>query len=131
MDLKEERNKKILLIVLIIALICLGIYKLFFEKKNSLAEIDTKTISIVSNPNDFYTVSSCVSKYLAHLSSRDSDKLYALISDEYKNNNSLNKDNIYNVIGDLNGVYSFNPRKMFVQRLGENPLVPYLLGICR
>jgi len=129
MDLKEERNKKILLIVLIIALICLGIYKLFFDKKSSSEEIDTKTISIVSNPNDFYTVSSCVSKYLAYLSSGDNDKLYTLISDEYKKNNLVNKDNIYGFIDNLNGVYSFNPRKMFVQRLGENTYKFYVYGL--
>ena len=130
MDLREERNKKILLIVLIIAVVALGIYKLFFEKNNSEQEkIDTETISIVTNPNDFYTVSSCVSKYLSYLSVSDSKNLLILLSDDYKKENSVTQSNIYNYIGSLNGVYGFNPKKMFVQRLSENTYKFYVYGL--
>ena len=124
----EERNKKILLIILIVALVVLGIYKIFFEKNGLDEPIDTETISIVSEPNDFYTVSSCVSKYLNYLAVSDSDNLLVLISNEYKKENSITKENIYNFIGTLTGVHSFNARKMFVQRLSQNTYKYYVYG---
>lgn len=127
---KEERNKKILLIVLVTAVILLGIYKLFFDKKEIKEEIvDTETISIVTNPNEFYTVSSCVSKFLNYLSTGDTENLFILLSEEYKEENSITKDNIYNFISSLNGVYSFNPKKMFVQRTNKNTYKFYVYGL--
>lgn len=130
MDLKEERNKRILLIVLVAAVILLGVYKLFFENKKEQAEqIDTETISVVTNANDFYTVSSCVSKFLSYLSINDTENLLILLSDEYKKENSVTQDNIYNFISALNGVYNFNPRKMFVQRTNKNTYKFYIYGL--
>lgn len=130
MSLEEDKNKKILIIILVIAVIILGIYKLFFENKSKHNEaIDTKTISIVKNQNDFYLVSSCVSRYLNYLSADDKEKLLMLLSDNYKNENSVTSENIYNFISRLDGLYSFNPRKMYVQRMSENVYKFYVYGL--
>ena len=125
----EERNKKVLLIILVIGVVVLGIYKLFFEKRTTSEIIDTETISIVSDPSDFYTVSSCVSKYLNYLSARDSDSLITLISEKYKKDNSITKENIYSFVKSLDGLYNFNPRKMFVQRLSQNTYKYFVYGL--
>ena len=130
MDLNEEKNKKILIFVLIIALLILGIYKIFFEHKSVKKEkIDTETISIVKKPNDFYTVSSCVSRYLRYLSDNDTDNLLILLSDEYKKQNSINKDNLYTFISYYDRSYEFNPRKMYVQRVSKNVYKYYVYGL--
>ena len=128
--MNEEKNKKIFLIILVIAVLCLGIYKLFFEGKKIKEEsIDTETISIVTNPNDFYTVSSCVSKYLSYLSIGDTEKIFILLSDEYKKNNEVTKDNLYIFLNQLSGVYNFNPKKMFVQQINKNVYKFYVYGV--
>ena len=80
MNNKEDRNKKILAIVLAVAVLFLGIYKLFFEKEEVYEEkIDTETISIVKNNSRFFTVASCVSKYINYLSINDSENLLILL----------------------------------------------------
>lgn len=126
---KEERNKKIFAIVLVFAVLVLGIYKLFFEKLNvEKEEIDTETISIVRDNNRFYTVSSCVSKYLNYLSINDTDNLLILLSEDFKTKNSINSENIYSYISTLDGTKSFSARKMYEQRVSENVYKYYVFG---
>ena len=129
MNFKEGKSEKILLVILLVALVALGIYKLFFSKNKELEQIDTETISIVVEPNDFYTVSSCASKYLSYLSISDTEKLIILLSEEYKRKNSITNDNLYSFTGALNGTFSFNARKMFVQRLDSNIYKYYVYGL--
>lgn len=129
MDNKAERNKKILAIVIVIALLFLGIYKIFFEKDVIEDEkIDTKTISVVKDNSRFFTVSSCVSKYINYLSSGDTENLLILLSSEYKNNNSIDSSNIYNYIARITGTKTFTPKKMFQQRLSKSVYKYYVYG---
>lgn len=123
----EEKNKKILAVVLVIILVVFGIYNLFF-KKGKEEKIDTETIAVVKDNDRFYTVSSCVSKYLTYLSSSDTNNLYLLLNENYKKENNITKDNIYNYIGNIEGNISFNPRKMFEQRLSKNIYKYYVKG---
>ena len=79
--------------------------------------------------NDFYTVSSCVSKFLNYLSIRDTKSLLVLLSDKYKKDNSITEENIYSFINSLDGVYNFNPRKMYVQQKSKNVYKFYVYGL--
>ncbi|MBR6690834.1 MAG: hypothetical protein IKL65_05830 [Bacilli bacterium] len=126
---KEERNKKILTIVIVIAVLFIGIYEIFFNKNEIIEEkIDTETISLVKDNSRFYTVSSCISKYMNYLSSRDTEKLLILLSSEYKNSNSINSSNIYNYVESINGVKTFIPIKMYVQRISKSIYKYYVKG---
>lgn len=127
---KDEKNQKILAIVLVIIVCILGIYKLFFDKSKK-ETIDTETISVVKNNDRFYTVTSCVNKYLTYLSSGDKDNLYLLLNENYKNENNITKENISNFININIGNISFNPYKMFEQRLSKNVYKYYIKGYIR
>ena len=127
---KEDRNKMILTIVLVVAVVAIGIYKIFFDKKNIDGEtIDTEKISIVKNQNDFYTVSSCVSKYINYLTVKDKEKILILLSDEYKKSNKVDESNLENYVKYLDNIYSFNSRKMYVQRTGKTTYKFYVYGL--
>ncbi len=125
----EERNKKILAIVLVVAVLFLGIYKIFFDKeKVEIESIDTETISVVKDNSRFFTVSSCVSKYINYLQTQDTENLLILLSKEYKDNNSVNSDNLYNYINKINGNKTFSPKKMFQQRISKSIYKYYVYG---
>lgn len=129
MNDKAERNTKILAIVIVVAVLLLGIYKLFFEKDNIQEEkIDTETISILSDNSKFFTVSSCVSKYINYLSLSDTENLLLLLSNDYKEKNSINSSNLYNYVGNINGSYSFIGSKMLEQRLSKSVYKYYVKG---
>ena len=129
MNDKAERNKKILAIVIVIAVLFLGIYKIFFEK-NIIEEekIDTKTISVLKENSRFFTVSSCVSKYISFLSDKDTESLLVLISNEYKEKNSINSSNLYNFLGTMDFNSTFTAKKMFQQRLSSSIYKYYVSG---
>ena len=129
MDNKTERNKKIFAIVVVIAVLILGIYKLFFDKNHNEEEkIDTKTISVLKDNSRFYTVSSCVSKYLNYLAISDTENLLILLSNDYKTKNGVNSSNLYNFISSSNLVQNFTPKKMFEQRLSKSVYKYYIKG---
>ena len=123
----EERNKKILVVILVIMVITLGIYNLFFKKPRE-EKIDTETISVVKDNDRFYTVSSCVDRYLLYLSSNDVDNLYLLLNEGYKKENNITKENINNFIKPTMNFVTFNPRKMYEQRLSKNVYKYYVKG---
>ena len=129
MDKKVERNKKILTIIIVIAVLALGIYKIFFEK-NVIEEekIDTETISVLKDNSRFFTVSSCISKYIRYLSGGDTENLLILLSNEYKEKSSINSNNIYSFTGILDGNKTFSAKKMFQQRLSKTIYKYYVYG---
>ena len=86
--MNEEKNQKILAVVLVIAVVVLGVYKLFFNKDKSNS-IDTKTVNVVSDINEFYTVSNCVDKLFMYINIEDKDNILVLLSKEYKKKNGL------------------------------------------
>lgn len=129
MNDKAERNKKILAIVIVIAVLFLGIYKIFFEKHIIEEEkIDTKTISVLKDNSRFFTVSSCVSKYIKYLSDKDTENLLVLISNEYKEKNSINSNNLYNFLGTMDFNSTFTAKKMFQQRISKTIYKYYVYG---
>ncbi len=125
---KNEKTQVIVTVVLVAAALILIIYSTFFNKKEVSEKIDTETISIVNDNSKFFTVSSCVSKYLNYLSIRDTDNLLILLSNDYKTKNSVDKSNIYSFVGSVQGNPEFSPRKMFVQRMSKNVYKYYVYG---
>lgn len=126
----EEKSQKILAVVLVIILVMFGIYNLFF-KKSKEEKIDTKTITVVKDNDRFYTVSSCVNKYLTYLSSNDVDNLYLLLNEGYIKENNITKENINDFIKPITDNLSFSPNKMFEQRLSKNVYKYYVKGYIR
>ena len=125
---KNEKTQVIVTVVLVAAALILIIYSTFFNKKEVSEKIDTETISIVNDNSKFFTVSSCVSKYLNYLSIRDTDNLLILLSNDYKTKNSVDKSNIYSFVGSVQGNPEFSPKKMFVQRMSKNVYKYYVYG---
>lgn len=127
--LKDKDNqKKVLAIFLVIAVLILGIYKLFFEKTLDEEKIDTTTISVLDDNNRFFTVTSCVSKYINYLSIQDTENLLILLSDEYKQKNSITADNLYENIERINGTNVFMGKKIFEQRMSKTIYKYYVYG---
>lgn len=125
----SENKEKIIAIVLVVAVLILGIYKLFFEKNDTKEEkIDTETISVVEDVNRFFTVSSCVSKYINYLSIKDTDNLLVLLSKQYKEENKINSENLYNFTGTIEGTNTFAGKKMFAQRISKSIYKYYVHG---
>lgn len=124
----EEKNQKVLAVILVLAVIALGVYKLFFSNKTINEDIDTKAISVVTNNSDFFTVSGCISKYFIYLNGSDTESLLVLLNKDYIKNNNIDSDNLYTYIDKIKDFYTFSPKEMHVQRLSKNKYKYYVYG---
>lgn len=125
-DNNEKKQKIITVIVVLLALI-ISVYNLFI-KKEKVEKIDTETISIVKDPNRFYTVSSCILKYINYLSIDDMSSIYTLIDNNYKEENKITESNVLNYISDVTSGAQFQPFKMYSQSLTKNITKYYVSG---
>lgn len=134
-DNEEGNTLKVLIIVLIIFGILSAFYNFVVKEKNNDNDSDivdnTNNVSIVTNHNKFYTVSSCVSKYINYLTAKDTDNLLILLSEEYQKTNNINSNNVYNYTGTINGNKSFSANKMFSQKINQNIYKYYVYGNLR
>lgn len=135
-DNEEGNTIKVLIFVLIIFGILSAFYNFVVKEQNGDDNdsniVDTNdNVSIVVNHNKFYTVSSCVSKYINYLIARDTDNLLILLSEEYQKTNNINSNNVYDYTGTISSNKSFSANKMFSQKINQNTYKYYVYGTLR
>lgn len=129
MKSEETRNLQLLIIVLVIVGVFSLVYTLFIENKEEGDEtVDNPSVLVVNDYNRFFTVSSCVSKYINYLTTKNTDNLLILLSSEYKENNSIDSNNLYNYIDVIEGNKTFSARKMFEEQVNNNVYKYYVYG---
>lgn len=127
--MNEEKNQKVLAIILAIAVIVLLGYRMFVGNKNGKSKIDTESIELVTDDNRFYTVAGCVDRYFMYLNGDDTDSLLILLDSKFKNDNGVNSSNIYTFLKKYKDYYGFIAKKMYVQREGKNKYKYYVYGL--
>lgn len=127
---EETKNLKLLIIVIVFLAFFSLIYNLFVKNKETVdnEKVDNESIYVVMDHNRFYTVSSCVSKYINYLVIDDTENLLILLSDEYINSNNINSNNLYNYIDRISGNKSFSPIKMYQKKLADGLYEYYVYG---
>ena len=123
----QIKNIRGIIITVIVLAALYGIYTLFFNKPKD--ETDNKIdVVLVNDYNRFYTVSSCVTKYLNTLSSNNVENILTILDKNYKEKNNITEDNIYNYINKVDDVYSFSPRKMYYKETNNYITKYYIYG---
>ena len=110
MEDSVDKTLKIVIALVIIMIILSATNKVFFENKVKIPEdkVNPEEILLVDDYNRFYTVSSCVSKYLNYLTTNNTEKLLVLLSNEYKTKNNINETNIYTYIPKITEIYTLS-----------------------
>lgn len=87
----------------------------------SLTFDNKKVIKVkqVENPTMFFTVESCVNKYVNLIIAQDSEALFNVLDSKYKKMNEITIDNVLNINKYLNGNYSFIATEMLEDRKEE------------
>lgn len=130
MEDSVDKTLKIVIALVVIMIILSATNKVFFENKVKIPEdkVNPEEILLVDDYNRFYTVSSCVSKYLNYLTTNNTEKLLVLLSNEYKTKNNITESNIYTYIPKITGNRNFSPKKMYQQRLNQTIYKYYVYG---
>ncbi len=107
----DKTSFKIFLVVIIFSLLIFGGLFAFSLYKNSLEE-EKIEVEYVTNANIFFTVESCVNKYIGLIVAKDSTSLYNVIDDKYKEDNGITINNVLANNIKLSGNYSFTAQQM-------------------
>lgn len=132
------KNLKKLLIVLFVLLIIITITIVILKNNKKDVpnlenyeneQIVTNDIKLVDNPIMYFTVQSCVGKYINYLEDKDSEKIYNLIDAEYVKKHSLTKANVLEHVEEVYEMPGFDTTKMYVEEISEDIEKYYVKGI--
>ena len=107
--MSKYKNYIIIIILLAVFLTVLTI----FNKDNSNISVEKEKYYIETDYSKFFTVNSCIYRFVDYLSVKDTDSLLEILDHEYKVQNNIDKNNIYDFVPDLNGMYSFSSKEMY------------------
>lgn len=112
----------IVLLAIILLFIIIEKNKNVIEYDDSIVEEKKKEQNIkqVESPIMYFTVRSCVEKYISYLSNNDFETIYKLLDNEYKEKFSITKKNIQKYIETAYEDNNLKIEKMYVQEIDEN-----------
>lgn len=88
---------------------------------NNGVSIVPKLEKVISREN-FYTVKSCVEKYINYNVDNNSVALYNLLDEVYINQKSINKNNIFDIVEKINKNQIFLPNKMMSAKIANKEI---------
>ncbi len=96
------------------------------ENNTGESDIIGNKIERVTNRDMFFTVASCVENYLNMVTQKETDKLYNLLYDEYKQRFEVTQDNIYEHVGEHVEYQIFKVKEMYkLEKLSNNKYFVY------
>lgn len=128
--MKEKQLKKLWLISIFVLLVLFSMYLIYINKEDKSKNISSskQTYQIVKNYNDFYTVNSCIVRYLAYLQGSNVSSLLKVLDDDYIKNNNINENNIFNYLNKYEGNVNFSSKKMYEEKESSNVYKYYVYG---
>lgn len=126
----ERKLKNIWLYGIVILLVILSVYLLHKnseEENNGITE-NKESYSIVTNYSNFYTVNSCVYRYLTYLQGNDTSSLLKVLNEDFIKSNGINESNLYNYLVRYEGNLNFNSRKMYEEEVNNDITKYYVYG---
>lgn len=130
MDKVNKKSRVILIIVFCLLVVCgFIIVNLREEKTEKNIKVNDDKYILLDDYSRFFTVNSCVYKYVQYLQSRDIDSLLLVLDKDYVKDKQINRNNIFNFLPDLsNGMYTFTSKKIYFEKINDNYISYYVYG---
>lgn len=127
-----EKQKNIIEIIIAIAILILfigyRIYEKYTKTKNEMLLSQQKTI--VTDDSRFFTVISCINKYLNTVQNGNPNEILLLLNEEYKEAKGINANNYQKFIPSLNksNLYEYEGNEMYQKIISKNVVEYYVYG---
>ena len=124
----------ILLIITIIFIIAfMGIYGKTKNNSNKQDNIiieqkEQQKIEKVKSASAYFTVQSCVNKYINYVSIGDKNSAFKMIDSEYITQNNITENNVLDKIEKFEPGTIFGAEKMYEEEIDSNNKIYYVLG---
>ena len=120
----KDKTNLIAIILVIVTIIVLVIA--YISKDNNKTK--EEKINIVTNYSNFYTVDSCLNRFIIYLSSKDTDSIMSIINDDFIKKNDITKDNVLDLFDEVKDGSNFVSKKMYYTKVNENIDKYYVYG---
>lgn len=120
-----KTSKKILsIIIILLLLLIISIINIYNKNDNDntftnnieIIEGDNNVledIKVVTNPHMYFTVKSCIEKYISYISQGDNESVYKILDNEYIIKFNISEENIFNIIETTNNPFTISIEKMY------------------
>lgn len=125
--MKKKDNYILLIIIICILVSVLGLLYLNKMDSNNNDKEESKYY-LLNDYSRFFTINSCVNKYITSLQSNKYDNVLKLLDKEYIESNNISSDNVSNYVDNLNGNYNYITNKIYYTELSKNIINYYVKG---
>ena len=125
--MNKDSNNKFLIVILIILGVIAGILYFIDDKEEEVTSKEP-AYSLLKDYSRFFTVNSCVYKYITYSMSDKTEDLLNVLDKNFIEKNGINSDNVYQHINKLNGSYSFKAKKIYYQKVSDTYFKYYVYG---
>lgn len=133
-SLSENKKNTLIIILCFAVLLSFLIYRLYSNyRKRIESEAVSKEVLVVRDESRYFTVISCIQKYLNYVQSRDKSSILEILSEEYKSNNGINENNVLDFIPklDANLLYDYSGDIMYSHKISKNVSEYYVHGFIK
>lgn len=126
----SKKNTLEIIIALIIMISFIG-FRLYSNYKTAKKETEySKEVHLVSDNSRYFTVISCIEKYLNTVETGNKNNILLTLDSEYKKAYNINEKNINNYIPKLekDKMYNYSVHKMYEKRISKNVSEYYIYG---
>lgn len=88
----------------------------------------SKKIEKVNSASAYFTVKSCINKYINYVTNKDTDSILKILDSSYIKENNINQNNVLEKIETISGSIIFEAETMYVEEIDENNKIYYVLG---
>ena len=131
METIKKDNKVILLIIFVLLVFAgLALYN-YRNSNNSNEEVikENEEYKLLNDYSRFFTVNSCVYKYIQYLQKEDFDSLFKVLDNDFVNNANISSNNIYNYLPNISdGIYNFVSKKIYYTKVNDSYITYYVYG---
>lgn len=133
----EEKNKVNYIIIGIFVVLAIGVIFLFNRDNKQTMNSENGSVESSENykkvvdPSDFFTVESCVNKYVGSLTDGNVDDLMKLLNQDYIKKEGINSGNVLKKLATLNGKITFSAKKIYYVQNSSNIVDYYVYGLLK
>lgn len=120
----------IAIIIIILIIIIISILNNKTDEKDISHDIQQSTMELsrVKERNDFFTVKTCVDRYVTYLTTKETDILYGYLDKQYVKENNITKNNVLNHIKTYNSYFKFKAKEMYFTQISSSLSQYFIYG---
>ena len=126
--MKLKKHDYVMIVICIIGVLITFILLGQCSRKDIVSDIEQNKYKELKDYSRFFTLESCMYKYVVYLQNKDTDSLIKILSHDYVLKNSITSDNVLEHVGYLDGMNTFSLKKVYYEMLDDNIIKYYIYG---